>query len=134
VSVSVNYLAVIVAAVVAFLLGAIWNGPLFGKAWAAARGPAPAEGAKPTASAMAVVAVALLLAAWVVAVISGYLHLGTWLQGLKLGVAVWVGFAVPTSLIEHVMSPGRKVAALYISTGSWLVSLAVMGIVAALWH
>ncbi len=133
-SVSVNYLAVIVAAVAAFVLGAVWNGPLFGKTWAAARGPVPAESAKPSASAMTVVAVALLLAAWVIAVISGYLHLGTWLQGLKLGVAAWVGFAVPASLIEHVMSPGRKVAALYVTTGSWLVSLAVMGIVAAVWR
>lgn len=135
-TVSINYLAVLVAAVVAFLLGAIWNGPLFGKAAATARGATPAEvaSARPSPGTMAIVIVALLLAAWVFALISRYLHLGTWIQGLKLGVAAWLGFMLPVMLIEHAMSRGRRIAALCIGAGSWLVSCVVMGIVAAIWH
>lgn len=35
---NVNFLAVLVAAVVSFMLGALWYGPLFGKAWQAELG------------------------------------------------------------------------------------------------
>lgn len=31
--VNINWIAVLVAAVVAFIVGAVWYGPLFGKAW-----------------------------------------------------------------------------------------------------
>ena len=135
-TVSINYLAVVVAAVVAFILGAIWNGPLFGKAWAAARGLPPAQGeaARPSPGTMAIIFVALLIAAWAFAVLAGYVHLATWLKGLKLGAIGWFGFMLPVMLIDHVMNSGRKVAALCIGAGSWLVSCVVMGIIVAVWH
>jgi hypothetical protein len=45
----VNWLAVLVAAVVTFVLGGVWYGPLFGKVWRAAEGQAePAPGGKST--------------------------------------------------------------------------------------
>ncbi|MCH7574095.1 MAG: DUF1761 domain-containing protein [Candidatus Marinimicrobia bacterium] len=36
--ISINYLAVLVAAAIEFGLGALWFGPLFGKPWMAAHG------------------------------------------------------------------------------------------------
>ena len=37
-SLDINWLAVIVAAVATFVLGGVWYGPLFGKIWRAADG------------------------------------------------------------------------------------------------
>ncbi len=135
-SVSVNYLAIVVAAVVAFILGAIWNGPLFGKLAAEARGGATPEGqgGMPTPGAMAAIFVALLLCAWALAVIAGYMHLTTWMLGLKLGLLTWAGFLLPAMMIGAVMSAGRKLTILAIGAGSWLVTCVVAGIIVAVWR
>ncbi len=139
-SVSINYLAVVVAAVVSFILGAIWNGPLFGKAAAAARGAtAPAapqgEAARPSPGAMATIFIALLLCAWALAVIGGYLRLATWLPGLKLGLLAWVGFLLPAMLVGAVTTPGGKRGAIVgIFGGSWLITCVVTGIIVTVWR
>ena len=133
--ISINYLAVLVAAVVAFVLGAIWNGPLFGKAAAAARGAAAGEGsAMPSPGTMAIIFVALLLAAFGLAAIASYVHLFNWTHGLKLGALAGICFMLPAVLIDHQMSRGTKTAALWIGAGSWLVSCIVMGVIVTVWR
>jgi hypothetical protein len=71
--------------------------------------------------------------AWAVGVFAGYTHLVTWMQGLKLGLLCWFGFALTMGLIETLTSR-RKMKAFYIDTGYWLVSLVVMGIIISVWH
>ena len=132
--ISINYLAVLVAAVVAFVLGAIWNGPLFGKAAAAARGGAAGEAAMPSPSTMAVILVALLLAAFGLAAIASYVRLFNPVHGLKLGALAWLCFMLPALLIDHQMSRGTRAAALWIGAGSWLVSCLVMGVIVTIWR
>jgi len=137
VNLSLNYLAVVVAAVVSFVIGGIWHGPLFGRAEMAGRGAAPeqiAAGPKPKPAQMLAVFIVLLVVAWALALLSGYLHLTTWMQGLKLGVVCWVGFSTTTFLLEHIMTGGRKSAVLYIDVSSWLITYAVSGILVTVWH
>ena len=135
-SVSVNYLAILVAAVVAFILGAIWNGPLFGKAAAAARGGATPEGqgGMPSPGTMAIIFVALLLCAWGLAVVGAYMHLNTWMLGVKLGLLTWVGFLLPAMMIGAAMTAGKKLTILAIGAGSWLVTCVVAGIIVTVWR
>jgi len=135
-NISVNYLAVVVAAVVAFVLGAIWNGPLFGRAAAAARGATagPGESAMPSPGTMALIFVALLLTAFGLAVVARYVHLFDWLHGLKLGLLAGICFMLPALMIDHTMSRGYRAAALWIGAGSWLISCVVMGIIVTVWH
>ena len=136
-NITVNDLAVVVAALVGFILAWLWYMPLFGKAWNAARGVTEqqmAEGQKNMARNMTVVAVCMLIMAWVVGVLAGYTHLLTWMQGLKLGAACWLGFALTLGLIDAMMSTGRKMAAFYIDAGYWLVTLVLMGIIVSVWH
>jgi len=136
VSITINYLAVVVAAVVAFILGWLWYMPLFGKAYQAARGitdQMAAEGQKDMGKTMTVIAICTLIMAWAVAVLAGYTHLETWMQGLKLGLLCWFGFAATMGLIET-MTSRRKMASYYIDAGYWLVSLVIMGIVVSVWH
>ncbi len=136
-SISVNYLAVVVAAAISFVLGMVWHGPLFGKAWAAARGVTPEQmeqGKKEMPRFMALIAASLLVVAWVLAVIAGYMHLTTWLHGLKLGLLCWFGFALTLAAVDAMMTPGRRMPQFLISAGSWLVTFVVSGIVVSVWH
>jgi len=137
VNITVNYLAVVVAAAVSFVLGMIWHGPLFGKAWAASRGITPeqmATGKKGMARQALAIFICLLVVAWALAVIANYVHLVTVMQGIKLGVVCWIGFSVTTSLVDYIMTTGRKSAALYIDVGSWLITFVVSGIIVSYWH
>jgi Protein of unknown function (DUF1761) len=44
----INWLAVLVAAVVTFVLGGIWYGPMFGKVWRAAEGRPDPDQCRPS--------------------------------------------------------------------------------------
>ena len=136
-TVPINYLAVVVAAAVGFILGWIWYAPLFGKAWRASRGVTEqqaAEGQKHAARTMLVIAVAILFMAWSLAVLAGYLKLGTWMQGAKLGALTWFGFALALGMIEATMAVGRTMVAFCIDAGYWLITAVAMGVVVAVWH
>ena len=135
-SISINYLAVLVAAVAVFLLGALWYMPLFGKAWREARGiteQMAAEGQKDMGKTLAVIAVCNFVMAWAVAVVSEYMHLYTWMHGVKLGLLFWLGFAFTMGLVET-MTSRRKLAGFVIDSGYYLVSLIVIGVIVSLWH
>jgi Protein of unknown function (DUF1761) len=136
-TVTINYLAVVVAAAVGFILGGLWYMALFGKAWSAARGVTEeqmAAGRQHMARNLIVVAISLLIMAWALAVLAGYLHLTLWTQGLKLGALAWLGFMFTAGLIDAFMSHGRKAAAFYIDASYWLVTAVVMAIIVAVWH
>ncbi len=132
-----NYLAVLVAAVVSFVLGAIWHGPIFGKTWGAAMSLTPeqiAEGRKEMPRFMIVVFITLVVVAWGLGVVAAYLHLLSWMQGLKLGVLAWFAFALPVSVLDVMMNRGKRMTLLGIGAGSWLVSFVVSGIIVSVWH
>jgi hypothetical protein len=82
---------------------------------------------------MGVIAVCQLVMALALGILVGYTHLLTWMQGLKLGVLCWVGFALTYGLIET-MTSRRKMAGFYIDTGYWLVSLVIMGVIVSVWQ
>jgi hypothetical protein len=137
VDITVNYLAVLVAAIVSFILGAIWHGPLFGKTWAVARGLTPEQieaGKKHMPRYMVIIFLLLVVVAWGLAVLAGYTHLVTLMQGLKLGFICWLAFAVTTGLAEAAMVPGAKYTTFYVSMGSWLITFLVSGMIVSYWH
>ena len=69
ITMNVNWLAVLVGAVVAFALGWLWYSPkLFGTKWAAGVGLSMDDSSGPPAAAMIVQAIGTFLLAWVVGV------------------------------------------------------------------
>ena len=89
----VNYLAVVVAAVVALVIGFIWYSPaVFGKRWMAYLGTTQAQLGNPGPTGMAVGVVASLVNAWVLAVLSLNLGGKTLTDGIMLGALAWLGF------------------------------------------
>ena len=127
-----NYLAIVIAAVVAWLAGAGWYMTL-GKTWMAALGVTPEQmeeaRRRPGAHLPFIYAfVAELVMAWVLAGLLG--HFGPGRINLRNGVIsaafVWLGFVLPVMLVNNsfAMRGWRLMA---IDIGHWLVVLVLMG-------
>jgi uncharacterized protein DUF1761 len=128
--VGVNYLAVLVAAVAAWVLGAAWYMTL-SRPWLAAQGLTKADMQPPASKAamygpFVLVFVAELIMAWMLAGILG--HLGTLnvKDGVISGIACWFGFVLTTTATNYVFQK-RNVMLTVIDTGYWLLVLVVMG-------
>lgn len=135
--VHINYLAVIVAAVVAFVLGGLWYSPiLFAKPWVRAHGFSEErvkEMQAGAAKAYAISFICQLLIALAVGALIGYLRLERCVQGLRLAVLLWAGFAFPLGLMANIFS-GKKITVFYIDAGYQLVYFLVMGSILTVWH
>lgn len=123
-----NYLAVVVAALAGFGVGAIWY-TVFGKAWLDALGKTKDE-LKAEGGAKAMPFVIALVANLVMAImLSGLMgHLGnvTVRGGLISGFFIWIGFVITTMGVNHAFS-GASTKLTAIDGGHWLAVLLVMG-------
>ena len=131
---SLNWLAVIVAAVAAIVIGIVWYRPeVFGRRWATLSGrPLPQVGQIPPATTVGSIVVELL-AAYVLAVIVKGLGAGTLADGAVVGFLAWLGFAATTNY-GNVLYEGRTVAHWAINNGNTLIALLVMGAILGAWH
>ena len=133
-----NYLAIVIAAVVAWLAGAVWYGAL-AKPWVAAQGKTmeafKAEQAELRGSRLAyapfiIAFVAELVMAWVLAGSLGHLGSGqvTLRNGVISAVILWVGLVATTMAVNYAFG-GRKPMLYFIDAGHWLLVLALEGAV-----
>lgn len=133
----VNILAILVAAVAAFALGALWYSPvLFAKPWMKAHGHTPDKleaMKKGMARAYGVSFVCFLVMAAAMAILIGRIGIGTVLGGIKLGGLCWVGFAATIGLTANMYSD-KPLSAYLIDAGYQFVYMLVMGIILAVWH
>ena len=135
--VHVNYLHVLVAGVVVFVLGWLWYSPLlFYKPWMRARGLDPVAamaGAKMPGGKLLVELVRCFLLAYVITRFVAPLGIASLLGAVHFGLMLWIGFPViilaGSVLWEN--SPG-KVAVIH--TGDWLVKMLVIPIIVTLWR
>jgi hypothetical protein len=134
--VHINYLAVLVSAVVAFAIGGLWYSPvLFAKQWVNAHGfteEQMKEMQKGAGKAYGISILCQLLIALAIAIIVSYVNLAWFVQGLKLGLLVWGGFALPLGLMAA-MFTDRKMAVFLIDAGYQLVYLLVMAVIITVW-
>ncbi len=101
-SFAVNYVAVIAAAVAAFVIGAIWYAPpVFGNRWIALLGKTQAQLGQP-GPAFALGIVAALVNAWVLAVLVATIGTKTLSDGAVLGFFVWLGFMATLTAAQGV--------------------------------
>jgi hypothetical protein len=131
-----NLIVVVIAAVVAFLLGGLWYSPLlFAKAWVAAHGYTPEKVAQMKKDAPKAYAISFLCQLVMAAVLAMLLlHLGatTWKHGAFWAAHIWLGFAATIGLMAHVYSD-RKLAVFVIDSGYQLLYLVVMGAIIGGW-
>jgi uncharacterized protein DUF1761 len=130
----ISYLAVAIAAVVAWLASAAWYMSL-GKTYMSALGKTAEQVAadrnKPGAFLPFIYAfVANVVIAWMLGGVLGHLGSGqvTLKNGVIAGAFVWFGFILTTMAVNFSFS-GRDKRLLLIDLGNWLIVLVVMGAV-----
>jgi hypothetical protein len=130
----VNYLAIAIAAVAAWLASAAWYMSLC-KVYRAALGITPEQAEqdkkKPGAFLPFIYAfVANLVIAWMLAGLLGHLGAGqvTPHNGVLAGAFVWFGFILTTLTVNYSFS-GRDRRLLLIDLGNWLIVMVVIGAV-----
>jgi hypothetical protein len=132
----INYWAVIVAAVVAFVMGGLWYSPLlFGKAWLKLRGMNSVD---TTATEMrpAEILAEFVRGLIVAVVLAGFVvHLGVvnWVGAIYLGLAVWIGFQA-TGVVGSVIHEHYPVKLFAIHSGDALAKTLVMTVILGVWR
>jgi len=130
-----NMTAVLIAAVAAWIFGAVYYG-LLGKAWLAAQGETPetmkARNAGKSGIAKAAPFIISFIAEIVMAAaLQGILFhsaMNTMRQGIIAGALCWLGFVATTVLVNNAY-PGRKFMLTVIDAGHWLGVLLIIGAV-----
>ncbi len=123
-----NLLAILVAAVSGFLVGGIWYGPLFGKAWQREIGLSDAEIASGN---MLKIYGTTFLFSVLSAVFLGHLlaHFGemSMRSTMMISTGIAIGFIVPAIGTNYLF--GRKSGKLFaIDAGYWIAFYAAMGL------
>ena len=129
----INYVAILAAAVAAWLSGAAWYGVL-GKQWLAALGWTEADMMGPDGKRR--IPVGPMILSFVAALIMAFLlsglmaHVGplSVRSGIISGALVWVGFVVTTIAVNNAFQR-RKPMLTVIDSGHWLLALVVQGAV-----
>ncbi len=133
---SMNYLAVLVAAIANFLLGGLWYSPLlFAKKWMALVGITEEQIKQSGSAGKAYMGtfVSALVMAYVLAHFVSYAEATTLVQGAQTGFWAWLGFVATTSIANHLFEH-RPFGLFFINSGFYLVSLLLMGAILAVWR
>jgi len=135
--VTVNLLAVVVAAIAGMVIGALWYSPLlFGKLWMKLSHMTEKDIAQAKKRGMAkayiLQFVATLVTAYVLAHILAYAETASISDGLQGAAWVWLGFFATTAL-GSVLWEGKSSKLYLLNIAHSLVILLVMGTILAVW-
>ena len=134
--VTINYLAVLVAAIASMVIGFLWYGPLFGKQWIQFmdfdKKKINEAKKKGMGKIYALAFLTALIMSYVLAHFVDYVEAMTIADGAVLGFWLWIGFFATTQ-IGSVLWEGKPVKLYLINTLHYLVALAVMAVILAVW-
>ena len=136
--ITINYLVVLISAVISFIIGGLWYSPiLFGNAWMKSGGfnQKDIEAAKKKGMGKLYLTgfIGTLLMAFVLAHFVQYLSAGTFIEGMQAGFWIWIGFIVPI-LIGSVLWESKPIKFYLINVLYHLVSLLIMAGILASWQ
>lgn len=139
----VNYWAVLVSAVVFFGIGAVWYGPVFGKAWIKSMELSEADleaqkAEENMAMSFGLMFISSLLMAVATAHLIDYLiyvfpESGAVQVSLVSACFVWMGYIL-SYLITAPAFERRPWSYVFINGGYWLVGLLATGLIVGLWR
>jgi Protein of unknown function (DUF1761) len=126
-------MVVLIAAIIEWLLGALWFGLVFRKSWLKLVGFD--ETHKPTNRALGMVSslIACLLLTYVIAHVVEWAGAGTFTAGAKLGIVCWLGFMAPPLFTQHIFE-NRRANLFAINAAYWLLVMAIGGGITAAFH
>lgn len=136
------FIAVIVATIVSFVIGGIWYGPAFGKAWMAALGKTEADKEamrKRAPKGFAAGLIGALIASFVLGLFVQYTRdakiagFPTGIAGgLVVGFLAWFGFLLTTG-VSGAIFEGRSGKLVGINQGFAIISYLLMGAILGYW-
>jgi Protein of unknown function (DUF1761) len=128
-----NYVAVVVAAVAYWLLGALWFGVLFGKQWMALENMSEAQARSMNPVLPYMISMLLnLLIAYSVAQVCAWRNANTSGRGASVGVLLWIGIVGPITFTTY-MYEMRPKTLFAINEFYPLAGLVLMGAILGAW-
>lgn len=128
-----NFLAILVAALIQFFLGALWYSLFFAKPWMELTGHTKGERPKGIVVAMFSSFVGSLLLPFMLAHMVIGIGADSFGMGAFIGFLCWLGFIVPTFFAETIYE--RRPYKLYaINVGYWLAVLIISGGLLGAWR
>ena len=130
----INWLAVLVAAIIRMAVGFAWySPPVLLKPWQALTGVTPETMKAGLGKAMVVDIIASLIMSFALANIIVGANIGDWLNGALAGFWVWLGF-MATLLVSLWGYENRSLKLIAINLGNNLIALVLMGALLAIWR
>ena len=135
--IEVNYLVILVSAIISFIIGALWYSLLFGKSWTKLMGFSAKDIEKTKKKSMAktylIGFVAQLILAYVLANFVIYADAKTFSEGIQVGFFIWLGFVATISL-GMILWEKKSIKLYLINTGYWLISLIIQSMILSVWQ
>jgi hypothetical protein len=133
-----NWLAVLVAALAYFALGAAWYAPpVFGRVWMTAGGMSmPEPGARPSPAIYLTPLVGSVLSAVALGMLAKASDTDTFLEGIVLGLVVAIGFAISIAFVTAQFESEKPKPMVWgaVNAGYHVVGNLVAAIVVASWQ
>jgi hypothetical protein len=128
-----NHLALLVSALILWLLGAAWYSPaLFAKPWMAALGIVPSGPKKGLAAGMVASFIGDLFVAFILLHFILWSGASTFAMGAFVGFIAWLGFIAATQFPQGIYE-NRPLRLFAINAGYWLIGLPIIGGLLAIW-
>jgi surface polysaccharide O-acyltransferase-like enzyme len=127
-----NYIAAFVAAVAYWLLGALWYGVLFNRAWTDLEHVTPQQASTPAVAPFIITFILNLVIAFFLAQLCAWRNVNTAARGAALGILIWIGFVGPVTYTTYMYEMRSK--QLYaINEFFALVGFCLMGAILGAW-
>jgi hypothetical protein len=126
-----NYTAVLVAALIQWVVGAFWYSLLFGKQWKALVGQKP--NAKPSVVAMILSFSGGLVSCFALAHVVQWSYASNFPWGVFIGFVCWLGFVVPL-LFMQTLHEKRPLKLFAINVFYWLFAIIISAGLLAQWQ
>ena len=137
---SVNYVAVLVAALAAFVIGFLWHGPLFGKQWLAMMNvpqsevdAAKAKGMGAMLPQMIAAFIQQIVIACAVSHLAMALGIADATQAVALAAFLWFSF-IATVMLNTVLWEKRKLNLYFFNVAYHLISMIAVTLIVVLWR
>ena len=131
-----NYLAILVVAILNMILGSLWYGPFFGKPWMKYMGITKSQVTNAKKKSMAgsyfTMFVSSLVMFYVLSMFITFTNSTTWTTGMITGFWVWLGF-MATTMLGSILWESKPFKLYLINTLYYLVMLLIGGALLAVW-
>jgi hypothetical protein len=135
---NLNWLAVAVAALAYFAVGALWYAPpVFGRIWADAGGfSLPERGERPSAAIYVTPLIGSVLSSVALGMLAEATGTDSIAEGIALGLVIALGFAVPISLVTAQFESQKPRAMTWgaVNAGYHVVGNLIAAIIIATWR